>query len=64
VARPSGRIFVLAGVAVWVTYAVYVIVAGARDPWERLGVAGVAIGIMTLFAAVIRDRYRAWSDDS
>jgi anti-sigma factor RsiW len=63
VAGRSGRGFFLAGVAVWLAYAVFVVVTGPRDAWERLGVAAVAIGILALFAAVIRDRYRSWSDD-
>ena len=63
VSRPSGRRFVLLGFAIWLTYGIYVIAVGAHDFWERMAVAAVAIGILALFAAVIRDRYRAWSGD-
>ena len=63
VSKPSGKGFVLLGLAAWVTYGIYLIAAGAREFWERMGVAAVAIGILALFAAVIRDRYRAWSGD-
>lgn len=62
VARPAGRVFAMLGAAAWVAYGIYVIAIGAHDPWARLGVAAVAIGILVLFAAVIRDRYRSWSD--
>lgn len=64
IAGPSGKVFVLGGVAAWLAYAIYVFTVAAHDPWERLGVAAVAIGVLALFAAVIRDRYRTWSDDS
>jgi hypothetical protein len=40
-----------------------VIAIDAHDPWARMLVAAVAIGILALFAAVIRDRYRSWSED-
>jgi len=63
VARPTGRVFVIMGVTAWVTYGIYVIAIDAHDPWARMLVAAVAIGILALFAAVIRDRYRSWSED-
>lgn len=63
VARPPSRVIVMMGVAAWVIYGIYVIVIDVHDPWARMGVAAVAIGILTLFAAVIRDGYRSWSDD-
>jgi len=58
----GSRAFVGAGVAAWLTHAVWVWFSGAPDRWERLGVAAVAIGVLVLFAVVIRDRFRAWSD--
>lgn len=54
----GSRAFVLAGVAGWLAYGGWLWASGAPDRWERLGVAGVAIGVLVLFALVIRDRFR------
>lgn len=63
VARPVGWIFLLVGLVLWMSYGIYVFAVSAVSPWEKLGMAGVAIGILLLFAAVIWERYRTWLDD-
>lgn len=59
----GSRAFVGAGVAAWLAYGGWLWASGAADRWERLGVAGVAIGVLVLFALVIRDRFHGWADD-
>jgi anti-sigma factor RsiW len=63
VTRPIGWLAVVAGVAVWMTYGVYVFATSPVDPWEKLATGAVAIGILMLFASVIWERYREWDDD-
>lgn len=59
----GSRAFVAAGVAGWLAYGGWMWASDAPDRWERMGVAGVAIGILVLFALVIRDRFHGWSED-
>jgi len=63
VTRPVGWLLVVAGVAVWMTYGVYVFATSSVNPWEKLATGAVAIGILMLFASVIWDRYREWDKD-
>ena len=63
VTRPIGWLLVVAGVAVWMTYGVYVFATSSVDPWEKLATGAVAIGILMLFASVIWERYREWDKD-
>ena len=60
--RSRARWFIGVGVAAWLSYAAVVLVQGGVDAWTRVTVAGVAIGVLVLFALVIRDRYRSWAD--
>lgn len=64
VARPAGRAFILAGFVAWLLYALWVLASRPTDPWDRLAIAAVAIGVLTLLAFVIRERFRSWSDDA
>jgi anti-sigma factor RsiW len=61
--RSSARMFIGIGVALWLGYAAYELSMGRIDAWTRVTVGGLAIGVLVLFALVIRDRYRPWSDD-
>lgn len=61
--RPMGWVLVVAGVALWMTYGTYVFATSAIDPWEKLATGAIAIGILTLLASVIWERYRAWETD-
>ncbi|HUF74963.1 MAG TPA: hypothetical protein VMM35_01735 [Longimicrobiales bacterium] len=63
VTRPIGWMLVVAGVAVWMTYGVYVFATSPVDPWEKLATGAIAIGILMLFASVIWERYREWDKD-
>jgi anti-sigma factor RsiW len=63
VTRPIGWLLVMAGVAVWMTYGVYVFATSPVDPWEKLATGAVAIGILMLLASVIWERYREWDKD-
>ncbi len=60
--RSRARWFVGIGVAAWLLYASVVVTQGSVDAWTRVTVAGIAIGVLILFALVIRDRYRSWAD--
>lgn len=60
--RSRARWFVGVGVAMWLLYAAVVVRQGAVDAWTRVTVAGLAIGVLILFALVIRDRYQSWAD--
>jgi anti-sigma factor RsiW len=64
VTRPAGRTFALVGLVAWLAYAAWALSSGTPDPWDRIAVAGVSIGVLVLLAAVIRDRFRSWSDDA
>jgi hypothetical protein len=33
------------------------------DPWEKLATGAIVIGILTLLASVIWERYRDWGTD-
>jgi anti-sigma factor RsiW len=63
VTRPIGWFLVVAGVAVWMTYGVYVLATSPVDAWEKLATGAVAIGILMLLASVIWERYREWDKD-
>ena len=63
VTRPIGWVLVIAGAVVWLTYGVYVFASSPADPWEKLATGAVAIGILTLLASVVWERYREWDTD-
>ena len=63
VTRPVGWMLLGTGLAVWMTYGVYVFATSPSDPWEKLATGAVAIGILLLFASVIWERYREWDRD-
>ena len=63
IVRSRARWFLAAGIALWLVYAFVVLSQGSVDAWTRVTVAGIAIGVLVLFALVIRDRYRSWADD-
>lgn len=63
VARPVGWILVITGVALWMSYGVYVFATSAADPWEKMATGAIAIGVLTLLASVIWERYRQLDGD-
>ncbi len=63
VTRPIGWLLLVAGLAVWLTYGVYLFASSPSDPWEKLATGAIAIGILILFASVIWERYREWLRD-
>lgn len=63
VTRPIGWLLFIAGLAVWLSYGVYVFATSPSDPWEKLATGAVAIGILILFASVIWERYQEWLRD-
>ena len=63
VTRPIGWLLLVIGLAVWLSYGVYVFATSPSDPWEKLATGAIAIGILTLFASVIWERYREWLRD-
>lgn len=63
VTRPIGWLLVIVGVTVWMAYGAYVFTTSPIDPWEKLATGAVVIGILTLLASVIWERYREWGHD-
>jgi anti-sigma factor RsiW len=61
--RPAGWAFLAVGLLAWLAYGIHVFTTAPIDPWRRLAVAAVAIGVLLLFASVIRDRMREWATD-
>jgi len=61
--RPIGWILVVAGAVVWTAYGVYVFVVSPVEMWEKLATGAVVIGVLTLLASVIWERYREWLTD-
>ena len=61
--RPIGWILVLAGGIAWIVYGVFVFTRSPVDPWEKLAVSAVIIGMILLLASVIWERYRDWLTD-
>lgn len=63
VVRSPARRFIGVGVVAWLAYTARVSSQGVADPWERITISGVAIGVLVLFSLVIRERFRSWSED-
>jgi len=63
VARPAGWVLVIAGAALWTSYGVYVFATSTVDPWEKMATGAIAIGVLTLLASVIWERYRQLDSD-
>ncbi|MSR36963.1 MAG: hypothetical protein EXR95_10060 [Gemmatimonadetes bacterium] len=63
VTRPLGWIFLVGGAALWIGFGAYVFAVSSVNPWERLAVAAIVIGLLLLLASVIVDRYREWLAD-
>lgn len=63
VTRPIGWILVAVGAGAWSSYGAYVFATSSTNPWEKLAIGAIAIGILMLFASVIWDRYREWQSD-
>jgi hypothetical protein len=61
--RPIGWILLVAGAVVWTAYGVYVFVVSPMEMWEKLATGAVVIGVLTLLASVIWERYREWLTD-
>ena len=63
VTRPFGWMLVIVGAIVWSAYGAYVFATTPANPWEKLGTGALVIGILTLLASVIWERYREWGSD-
>lgn len=63
VTRPMGWFLVITGITVWMAYGVYVFAGSPINPWEKLAMGAVVIGILTLLSTVIWERYREWGHD-
>jgi anti-sigma factor RsiW len=61
--RPVGWILFLAGLALWVAYAVYAFITGPEALWEKLAVAAVVVGLLMLLLSVAVDRLRDLKSD-
>jgi anti-sigma factor RsiW len=61
--RPVGWILFLAGLAVWLAYAVYAFLTGPEAMWEKLTIGAVVIGVGMLFLSVVVDRLRDLKTD-
>ncbi len=62
-ARPMGWILFLAGLVVWVAYAVYAFITGPEAMWEKLAISAVVVGLAVLFLTVAIDRLRDLKTD-
>jgi hypothetical protein len=63
VTRPVGWILVVVGVIAWTAYGAYVFTTSPASAWEKLATGAIVIGILTLLASVIWERYRDWGVD-
>ena len=63
VTRPVGWILIVVGVIVWMAYGAYVFTTSPADPWGKLATGAIVIGILTLLASVIWERYQEWGTD-
>lgn len=61
--RPVGWVFVIIGAAVWSGYGAYVFATSAVNPFEKLALGALVIGVLILLASVIWERYREWLTD-
>ncbi len=61
--RPIGWTLVVAGTLAWIAYGVFVFTRSPVDPWEKLAVGAVVIGMILLLASVIWERYHDWLTD-
>ncbi len=61
--RPLGWLLFLAGLAVWVGYAVYLFVTVHEPLWERLAISAAVVGLAILFLSVTIDRLRDLKTD-
>ncbi len=63
VTRPVGWILVVVGIIVWTAYGAYVFTTSPANAWEKLATGAIVIGILTLLASVIWERYQEWGGD-
>ncbi len=63
VTRPIGWILVVVGAIVWTAYGAYVFTTSPANAWEKLATGAIVIGILTLLASVIWERYKEWGAD-
>jgi anti-sigma factor RsiW len=61
--RPLGWLLVLAGLGVWMVYAIYMFATGPEALWEKLAVGAVVVGLGVLFLSVVIDRLRDLKSD-
>ena len=62
-ARPIGWTLLLAGSLIWAVYGVYAYLTAPLFFLEKMATSAIVIGVLLLFASVIRDRYREWLTD-
>lgn len=63
VARPAGWLLLSLGSVIWGVYGVYVFATSQANAVEKVGTAAVVVGVLTLLASVIWERYREWNTD-
>ena len=61
--RPFGWALLVVGSLVWAAYGIYTFLTSPAFLLEKLATSAIVIGILLLFASVIRDRYREWLTD-
>ncbi len=62
-ARPIGWTLLIVGSLIWAAYGVYTYLTAPLFFLEKMATSAIVIGILLLFASVIRDRYREWLSD-
>ncbi len=63
ITRPSGWIFLVIGVVMFLVYAVYTFIQSPLDLFEKLATGFVVIGFIVLLASVAHERIRSYKTD-
>lgn len=63
ITRPSGWIFLVIGVVMFLAYAVYTFIQSPMDLFEKLATGFVVIGFIVLLASVALERIRSYKTD-
>ena len=61
--RPLGWVLLSVGVVIWTGYGTWVFYTSPVHVAEKLGIAGIVIGLVLLMAGVAYDQYHAWLQD-
>jgi len=63
IARPTGWIFMVVGIVMYLAYALYTFIQSPMDLFEKLATGFVVIGFVVLLASVGYERIRSYKTD-